>query len=118
MTLKELERYIVQAFCNLDIKCLNELCDEASYSYCNKEDLIMDLSIRFNEMKLKGINSLNAKPSNCKYCYPKSPAYNFYNSYTNEFVIRYVIHKEADNKYELRECTNRPLAEGESLSPF
>ena len=118
MELEILEKHIVQAFCQLEISPLDKLDDNASYSYNYKDEMIAELQEVFDKIKSTGVQSLKAKDSKCKYCYPNANAYSFHHPKTNEFIIRYVIHQESDNVYRVEQCKNNPIPDGENGMPF
>ncbi|WP_242203243.1 hypothetical protein [Aestuariivivens insulae] len=111
MELKELTKGVLGAFEELNIDRLNKL-DELYYSHSTKQEFITELQKLFDGLMKQGVNSLIAKPSKCKYCYPTAKAYSFHHPETDEFIIRYVIHQETEDEFRIEECRNRPLREG------
>jgi hypothetical protein len=72
----------------------------------------------FKAIKRKSISRLYVKMSKCKHCYKGTPAYSFYNSDTDEFVIRYVINQESEIVYRIEECKNKKLITNNGDLPF
>jgi len=97
MSEADLEKCIIQSICNLDISYLADLDQYAVYSYDYKEELITKFSQIFKNFLLKGITSLKVKPDKSFNYYPNINTFSFYNSETDEFMIRYRIGK--DKKY-------------------
>ena len=107
MNIKDINEILVQSIGNLDIKCLNDIDEKISYSYNNKNELIESFKVLFEELKSKGITSLDVQSSKCNFCYPDKDAYAFYNPTTNDLVLRYVIFQESPDFYRVEECKNK-----------
>lgn len=118
MTLEDLEKIVLQSVSTLDAKLLVGLDEEATYSNNDKEQFIEEFRKKFVQLKTLGLESLIYFPSVCKYCYPLSKAYGFYNPITRNFVVRYVIHQENHLDYRVEECKNVLLPAGEDGLPF
>ena len=74
MTLFQLEKHIKEAFINLNPSILENLDEDAVYSYDYKHEFIDKLDKLFREIKSKGILSLKVTDSKCKFCYPTANA--------------------------------------------
>ena len=96
MTLQDLEKIVVKAFCELDSSILDQLEEWAFYSYDYKEELIEKLDKLFKKYQSAGLTNLEVRDSECKYCNPKANAYSFHNPETGEFLIRYVFTYEGE----------------------
>ena len=118
MTLFQLEKHIKEAFINLNPSILENLDEDAVYSYDFKHEFIDKLDKLFREIKSKGISNLSVINSKCKFCYPSANTYSFHNPKTDEFIIRYVIHQESDNVYRVEQCKNNSIPDGENGMPF
>lgn len=118
MNLIFLEEHIIKSFCELNTEYLIKIDDYASYTHYYKHEFIAEMQTLFESLKLKGITSLIAKPSKCKFCYPSSNAYSFHHPETDEFVIRYVIHQKSKTSFIIEECKNKPILVGENGMPF
>lgn len=112
------EKVLIIAFENLDISLLNIISHKFTYSYNDKIEFIEEMKIVFEKIRAEGINSLLAKPSKCKYCYPTGKAYSFHHPKTDNFIIRYVIFKESHDFYRVEQCKNNPILKSEKGIPF
>lgn len=117
ITQKEIENAVILAFTNLDIKYLNTLDDNTMYSNLSKEELIEEFTRVFKDYKSKKINMLTYKKSKCNYCFPLANAFEFYNSENNKFIVRYIIHSDA-NGCIVRLCDNKPSRNDSTEIPF
>lgn len=118
MELEELEEAVIKSLSTLDICHLSGINAKATYSYDDKEQFMEEIERKLKILRGKGIESMFYKRSNCKYCYPKSNTFSFFNSINEEFVVRYVIHQETEEAYKVEECNNRIIPSGDNGLPF
>lgn len=118
MSLSKVENIIIKVLKHLDVSFLENLENNFIYNECNNEIFIDSFLIEIDFFKSKGIKSLYVKESKCKYCYPDSNAFEFYDDMTNKFKFRYVIHQKNEREFIIQECKNRIIPNGENGIPF
>ncbi|GAB4513509.1 MAG: hypothetical protein Tsb004_20700 [Allomuricauda sp.] len=102
---------IIRAIETLNHCYLDGLDDQVSYSYDHRYELQQKLKVRFEELRASGVTQLNSKPFSCK-CYPKGESFIFYDSQTQNEILRIFIWRKTENFLYVGECHNQPFREG------
>lgn len=118
LTINDIQKIVVEAFCKLDACLLEKLDSNSIYTYQTKDEFIRDHKILFEKLRSNGYKILIGLPSKCLYCYPEANAISFEDADSGVFVIRYVFIKESEGVYRVEKCINRKLPEREDGMPF
>jgi|GEM_PF-5876412 len=109
------EKIMIDSLVRLDSSKLSSLEDNLIVSYSFKDEFIKEFSKGIEEIKNKGHKAMIFKETKCRQCFPNYKAYEFHDSYSDEFIVRYVIHQESENSIMVSKCSNQSNSWAEDL---
>lgn len=118
MNLIKVENIFLSSLIDLCENKLQRLDSNHWYSDSTKEEIIKDFKILYEQLKNKDVKKLTFKKTRCKYCFPDSPTYSFYDSATGVFIFRYVFHQIKEGEFKIEECKNVLLPQNPNGLPF